>query len=99
MFYLCSSWAGCDIEFPESLIVILIRRILSPCVGLDSLGRAALELQIPMESTGDYDLNMDLKSTVALLRGGHEECLHFGRVQGDICSVDLGQLDTTTDGI
>ena len=68
-------------------------------MGLDSLGRAALELQIPMESTGDYDLNMDLKSTVAFLTGGHEGCLYFGRVQGDICIVDLGQLDTTTDGI
>ena len=73
-------------------------RILSPCVGLDAPKRAAKELQMRWQSTGDYELNPKLEPALRKL-GAPREVLHIGPQFGNVCSVDIQDLDLTTDGI
>ena len=56
-------------------------KVLSPCVGLDAPRRSAEELGCVWESTGDYDINVDLLSTLRLFAGTHD-ALHVGKCSG-----------------
>lgn len=73
-------------------------RVLSPCVGLNSPARAAAEMGMPWESSGDWDTNGALAEVARMFCGdGHR--LHIGRLRGDVCSVPLEELDKTADAI
>ena len=73
-------------------------RILSPCVGLDAPKRAAKELKVKWESTGDFEINPKLEPALRKL-GAPEEVLHIGPRFGNVCHVDIQDLDRRTDGI
>ena len=73
-------------------------RVISPCVGLNAPERAARELQMPWESTGDFEIN---PAVLPALEAFTEkpQVLHVGRRGGNVCNVALEDLDMSTDGI
>jgi len=73
-------------------------RVLSPCVGLNAPERAARELQVPWQTTGDYDINPHLWK--ALSKFTHDVSkLSVGPRAGSVLQVPLADLDLETDGL
>ena len=67
-------------------------RIISPCAGLNAPERAARELEIPWQSTGDYEINTRVLPSLEFLCENHS-VLQVGKVAGNVCGVPLENLD------
>ena len=70
-------------------------RVLSPCCGLSGPTCALRELDLPFQSTGEYDTNVALHRVLQTLVPGGK--IHVGEAAGDIHKVPLTSLDLTTD--
>ena len=63
----------------------------SPCVGLDTPKRAALELGIPWKSTNMMDLRRDLRGCLSRLHGGSCQA-GLGPISGNVMQVNMANL-------
>ena len=73
-------------------------KVLSPCVGLNAPERAARELEVPWQTTGDYDVNPDLWKVLRNFTHDISK-LSVGPRAGSVLRVPLADLDLETDGL
>lgn len=73
-------------------------KVLSPCVGVNAPERAAREMGMPWESTGDFDSNIALHSSLHKFSKNASR-LHVGPRAGDVTLISLKDLPLDTDGV